>query len=108
MVDGVESTRLIRAFEKHNSIPTRPKGKYGRTPIFALSSGLHQDDEDRYIDRQFDGWAPKPFNHARLALFFAGLLNMEKRIEGVYERGKFTNGGWFERVISGIMPMMSE
>jgi len=36
------------------------------------------------------------------------MLDEKKRMEGVYERAKFRSGGWFERVISGIMPMMSE
>jgi CheY-like chemotaxis protein len=108
MVDGIESTRLIRAFEEQNKTPTRPKEKYGRLPIFALSGGLHRDDEDKYVQKDFDGWVPKPFDPARLALYFAGVLDEEKRKEGLYNKENFASGGWFETVVRRVMSTTSK
>jgi CheY-like chemotaxis protein len=95
MVDGFQSTLLIRNFETQSGEMTRAKQMYGRTPIFALSSGLQEDDEDQYANNHFDGWIPKPFDPARLALYLSGMTNAEKRKDGIYEKGKFARGGWF-------------
>jgi CheY-like chemotaxis protein len=103
IMDGFQSTRLIRTFEGQSEVPTCAKQMYGRVPIFALSGGLQEQDKDRYVDNHFDGWIPKPFNSARLALYLAGMADEVKRMEGFYERGKFANGGWFKQVLGNVI-----
>jgi CheY-like chemotaxis protein len=103
MVDGFESTRLIRAFEQQNSTHTRPREKYGRIPIFAVSGGLMQKDEDRYVASHFDGWMPKPIDPTKLSLYLLGAVDKAKRMEGLYGKDKFDDGGWFRQVIESVM-----
>lgn len=103
MVDGIESTRLIRAFEKQNKTQAQPIEERRRLPIFALSGGLHRDDEDKYIEKEFDGWIPKPFDTARLALYFAGIHDGDKRTEGLYDKGEFALGGWFDTAVRRVV-----
>lgn len=105
MVDGFESTRLIRTFEGQSEIHTCARQIYGRVPIFALSGGLQEQDKDKYVSSHFDGWIPKPFDPVRLALYLAGMADEAKRREGVYEKGNLAKGGWFEQVFADVMPI---
>jgi CheY-like chemotaxis protein len=108
IVDGFESTRLIRTFEEQSEIATFAKQIYGRVPIFAISGGLQEHDEERYVNSRFDGWIPKPFDPTRLALYLSGMADADRRREGLYQKGKFAKGGWFERVLGNVSPMVNQ
>jgi CheY-like chemotaxis protein len=95
IVDGYESTRLIRAHEKARPANTRINLAFGRVPIFAVSGGLREDELQKYIDASFDGWMPKPINMARLGIYLAGALDKDMRDLGRYDPAHFEYGGWF-------------
>jgi signal transduction histidine kinase/ligand-binding sensor domain-containing protein/CheY-like chemotaxis protein len=52
-VDGFQSTRLIRKYERKNRLQP--------TPIFALSAGTSDDDAAMCLDAGMDGFVGKPF-----------------------------------------------
>lgn len=99
IVDGFQSTALIRGFEKERegSDWSRVLSSYGRTPIFAISGHLRRDELKKYVDYGFDGWMPKPVDMSRIGLYLAGALDEKMRERGMYDEKYFELGGWFER-----------
>ena len=57
-MDGFESTRLIRAFEKEQKRKT--------TPIIAMTAHVLDRDKSRCFDAGMDDFIPKPFDPAHL------------------------------------------
>jgi DNA-binding NarL/FixJ family response regulator len=101
IVDGLNSTKMIRAFEK-----SRPEGKglsvlssvaevNGRIPIFAVSASLVESEKDNYMAAGFDGWVLKPIDFSRLSTLLSGILDDGVRNESLYVPGKWERGGWF-------------
>lgn len=58
MLDGFESTRLIRADEQNRQLP--------RMPIVALTANALSEDEGRCLQAGMDGYLSKPFTEAQL------------------------------------------
>ncbi|RHZ55745.1 putative sensor histidine kinase/response regulator [Aspergillus thermomutatus] len=99
IVDGIESTRMIRQFERESSeVPLSEKAsKNGRVPVFAVSASLLEKDAQLYIEAGFDGWIMKPINFNRLGVLFDGLRNQDIRNAATYQPGHWEFGGWFKR-----------
>ncbi|KAM7205374.1 putative signal transduction histidine-protein kinase [Naviculisporaceae sp. PSN 640] len=95
VVDGWESTRMIREQEAMYPLPSRAVQCCGRTPIFAVSGMLRRTDEELCIAAGFDGLMPKPIDMKRLAICLGGALDQKSRSHGVYDRSYFELGGWF-------------
>jgi light-regulated signal transduction histidine kinase (bacteriophytochrome) len=98
IVDGIESTRMIRQFERESEAPLSDKAnKNGRVPVFAVSASLLEKDAQLYIEAGFDGWIMKPINFNRLGVLFDGLQNHDIRNAATYQPGHWELGGWFKR-----------
>jgi len=98
IVDGIESTRMIRQFERESKVPLSDKAsKNGRVPVFAVSASLLEKDAQMYIEAGFDGWIMKPINFNRLGGLFDGLQNQDIRNGATYQPGHWELGGWFKR-----------
>ncbi|GFF27453.1 cyanobacterial phytochrome B [Aspergillus udagawae] len=98
IVDGIESTRMIRQFERESEAPLSDKAnKNGRVPVFAVSASLLEKDAQLYIEAGFDGWIMKPINFNRLGVLFDGLQNHDIRKAATYQPGHWELGGWFKR-----------
>ncbi|EAW13553.1 putative sensor histidine kinase/response regulator [Aspergillus clavatus NRRL 1] len=98
IIDGIESTRLIRQFEgefPEGSLSDKAS-KNGRVPIFAVSASLLEKDADLYIRAGFDGWIMKPINFNRLGVLLDGLEKQDVRNAAAYRPGRWEIGGWFE------------
>ncbi|GJC81262.1 cyanobacterial phytochrome B [Colletotrichum liriopes] len=97
IVDGLTSTKMIRAFEKssdhdgHSPIATHN----GRIPIFAVSASLIEREKDKYIDAGFDGWILKPIDFKRLNTLLLGIVEDDVRATCLYAPGQWEHGGWF-------------
>ena len=91
IVDGIQSTRMIRDFEKET--PNSPNNK--QVPIFAVSASLLEKDAQSYIDTGFDGWIMKPINFNRLNTLLDGLRDDNARTDATYQPGEWEKGGWF-------------
>ncbi|KAL7787912.1 hypothetical protein V8C37DRAFT_418740 [Trichoderma ceciliae] len=97
IVDGLTSTKLIRAMEKSS----KHKGHsplastFGRIPIFAVSASLFERLKDTYIEAGFDGWILKPIDFKRLATLLRGIHDDETRKSCIYVPGEWEKGGWF-------------
>lgn len=97
IVDGLTSTKLIRATE----LSPEHKGhsplasKCGRTPIFAVSASLVEELKDTYVEAGFDGWILKPIDFRRLATLLRGIYDEETRKSCIYVPGQWEWGGWF-------------
>lgn len=97
IVDGMQSTRLIREFEKEtpeDSLSEIVKIN-GQVPIFAVSASLLEKDVPTYIETGFDGWIMKPIDFNRLNIFLQGLQDDETRNSTTYHQGEWEKGGWF-------------
>ena len=99
IVDGLTSTKMIRAFEKSErcqalSPLARP---LGRTPIFAVSASLVEKERNTYVDAGFDGWILKPIDFKRLHTLLDGIQDDEARDACRYVSGQWERGGWFLR-----------
>lgn len=97
IVDGLTSTKMIRAFEKSNpgvglSQRAMPNG---RVPIFAVSASLVERDREKYTEAGFDGWILKPIDFNRLKQLLAGIVEDGTRSQAVYTPGRWEAGGWF-------------
>ncbi|KAI1175189.1 hsp90-like protein [Nemania sp. FL0916] len=91
IVDGLTSTKLIRAFEKSAALSLRHR----RIPIFAVSASLMEKDRAVYIEAGFDGWILKPIDFRRLHVLLDGITNEVVREQSLYEPGEWERGGWF-------------
>ncbi|KAL7951615.1 hypothetical protein V8C42DRAFT_304633 [Trichoderma barbatum] len=97
IVDGLTSTKLIRAME----LSPEHKGhsplasKCGRIPIFAVSASLVEELKDTYVEAGFDGWILKPIDFKRLATLLRGIYDDETRKSCIYVPGQWERGGWF-------------
>ncbi|PYH97174.1 sensor histidine kinase/response regulator [Aspergillus ellipticus CBS 707.79] len=99
IVDGINSTKMIRQFEEklpedaaRSPVTTRNR----RVPIFAVSASLLEKDLPLYIGVGFDGWIMKPINFKRLGVLFDGLQQDESRDQTLYYPGcDWEQGGWF-------------
>ncbi|KAI3535942.1 hsp90-like protein [Colletotrichum filicis] len=97
IVDGLTSTKMIRAHEKssdhggHSAIATHN----GRIPVFAVSASLIEREKDKYIDAGFDGWILKPIDFKRLNTLLLGIVDDEVRASCLYASGQWEKGGWF-------------
>ncbi|RFU76741.1 atpase-like, atp-binding domain [Trichoderma arundinaceum] len=106
IVDGLTSTKLIRATEAssehrgHSSLASR----CGRIPIFAVSASLVEELRDTYIEAGFDGWILKPIDFKRLATLLKGIYDDETRKSCIYVPGEWERGGWFTEPSKGIVP----
>ncbi|EAW20629.1 putative sensor histidine kinase/response regulator [Aspergillus fischeri NRRL 181] len=97
IVDGTESTRMIRQFEQEFQLPLSEKAsKNGRVPVFAVSASLLEKDAQLYIEAGFDGWIMKPINFNRLGVLLDGLENHDIRNAATYRPGHWELGGWFK------------
>ncbi|KAI1806284.1 hsp90-like protein [Daldinia bambusicola] len=97
IVDGLTSTKMIRAFEKSGKgpKPTRPSASYERIPIFAVSASLVEREKPIYVEAGFDGWILKPIDFKRLNVLLEGISNDEVRADSLYAPGNWERGGWF-------------
>ena len=99
IVDGLSSTKIIRAFEKSDQ-PSKLSDlavRHGRVPIFAVSASLVERERPQYIEAGFDGWILKPIDFKRLAVLLEGIFKDEVRDEYLYVPGEWERGGWFLR-----------
>lgn len=97
IVDGLTSTKMIRAFEK--SPETTGLSAFaalnGRIPIFAVSASLVEREKPTYIAAGFDGWILKPIDFRRLNTLLQGIVEEDTRKSCLYETGQWERGGWF-------------
>ncbi|KAK4217230.1 hypothetical protein QBC37DRAFT_57188 [Rhypophila decipiens] len=104
IVDGLNSTKMIRAFEEEQ----KPDPEHGRTglvttahrgyriPIIAVSASLVEHKKDIYIGAGFDGWILKPIDFSRLETIIRGVGDEQARDENLYVPGQWERGGWFK------------
>lgn len=97
IVDGLTSTKMIRAFEKSDECPglSALATDYKRVPIFAVSASLLERDRTTYVDAGFDGWILKPIDFKRLDTLLNGITDGEIRSACLYAQGNWERGGWF-------------
>ncbi|KAF7551065.1 hypothetical protein G7Z17_g5273 [Cylindrodendrum hubeiense] len=97
IVDGLTSTKLIRAMETsqeragHSNLASSNR----RIPIFAVSASLVERERQTYVDAGFDGWILKPIDFKRLSTLLIGISEEEVRNTCLYEPGEWERGGWF-------------
>ncbi|KAJ8108532.1 hypothetical protein ONZ43_g6397 [Nemania bipapillata] len=91
IVDGLTSTKLIRAFERSAILGRLSK----RIPIFAVSASLMEKDRAIYTDAGFDGWILKPIDFKRLHVLLEGITSDDVRGQCLYQPGEWERGGWF-------------
>lgn len=90
IVDGLASTKLIRAFERSAAHGHLRK----RIPIFAVSASLMEKDRAIYTDAGFDGWILKPIDFKRLHVLLEGITSYDVRGQCLYQPGEWERGGW--------------
>ncbi|KAF3026485.1 hypothetical protein E8E14_013114 [Neopestalotiopsis sp. 37M] len=97
IVDGLGSTRLIRAFERSDACTElSPIAQHqGRVPIFAVSASLVERERPTYVEAGFDGWILKPIDFKRLSVLLDGITQDETRDGCLYVPGEWERGGWF-------------
>ncbi|KAI0830016.1 hsp90-like protein [Hypoxylon sp. FL0890] len=97
IVDGLTSTKMVRAFEKSDKhVRLSPlAATYTRTPIFAVSASLLERERSTYVEAGFDGWILKPIDFKRLNVLLDGITNYGIRAECLYVPGEWERGGWF-------------
>jgi CheY-like chemotaxis protein len=103
IVDGLTSTKMIRAFEQQQRQGTTTAaallspvaGPLGRIPVMAVSASLVERKKDTYVGAGFDAWILKPINFARLETLLRGLVDDAVRDEARYVPGEWECGGWF-------------
>ncbi|KAK6856306.1 Cyanobacterial phytochrome B [Apiospora arundinis] len=98
IVDGLGSTKMIRAFEKSEKCQALSSlARYqGRIPIFAVSASLVEKEGPTYINAGFDGWILKPIDIKRLHTLLFGITDDETRNSCLYVPGQWERGGWFQ------------
>lgn len=96
IVDGLTSTKMIRAFEKTRTDIYSPRAALnGRVPVIAVSASLIEKHRQEYIDAGFDAWILKPISFARLNELMAASVDSKVRKSCLYRPGKWEKGGWF-------------
>jgi CheY-like chemotaxis protein len=101
IVDGLASTKMIRAFEhvaKNDGLSVVATTN-GRIPVFAVSASLVEREKDVYVDAGFDGWILKPVDFKRLEMLLQGIMDDGVRNRALYTPGQWEQGGWFRRRI---------
>ncbi|KAM7207304.1 hypothetical protein V8F20_002366 [Naviculisporaceae sp. PSN 640] len=105
IVDGLTSTKMIRAFEEEQK-PDPEKDRPGllttshrdhRIPIIAVSASLVEREKDTYVGAGFDGWILKPIDFKRLETLIHGIVDEQAREENLYVPGQWERGGWFHK-----------
>ncbi|KAI0142688.1 hsp90-like protein [Xylariaceae sp. FL1272] len=106
IVDGLTSTKLIRAFEKTEDCPgfSHLASAHGHIPILAVSASLVEKDKNMYTDAGFDGWILKPIDFKRLNVLLDGITDEQVREQCLYRSGEWEHGGWFKRTIQVSQP----
>jgi DNA-binding response OmpR family regulator len=96
IVDGLSSTKMIRAYErsKDNKGHSKLAAGNGRIPIFAVSASLVESSRQTYIDAGFDGWILKPVDFKRLNTLLMGIFEDDTRNSCLYVSGEWERGGW--------------
>ncbi|KAK3984100.1 hypothetical protein QBC44DRAFT_386040 [Cladorrhinum sp. PSN332] len=100
IADGLDSAKMIRAFERNNSSPPSPgstASSLARVPIIAVSASLVESKKETYVDAGFDGWILKPIDFKRLERLLLGIVDEGVRQELLYVPGLWERGGWFEK-----------
>ncbi|KAI8628418.1 hsp90-like protein [Xylariaceae sp. FL1651] len=99
IVDGLNSTKTIRAFEKSDNCLglSTLASRHGRIPIFAVSASLVEKDRLIYTEAGFDGWILKPIDFKRLNVLLDGITHDNVREQCLYKPGEWERGGWFAR-----------
>ncbi|KAK0708129.1 hypothetical protein B0H67DRAFT_556673 [Lasiosphaeris hirsuta] len=99
IVDGLHSTKMIRAIEGSSTHPglSLVAEHHGHIPIIAVSASLVEHKKDVYADAGFDGWILKPIDFKRLETLLLGIVDDGVRNESVYVPGEWERGGWFMR-----------
>ncbi|KAI5919651.1 hsp90-like protein [Camillea tinctor] len=97
IVDGLASTKMIRAYEQSEEcLELSPLATHhGRIPIFAVSASLTEKEKPTYVEAGFDGWILKPIDFKRLKVLLDGMTNYTIREECLYKPGEWERGGWF-------------
>lgn len=97
IVDGLNSTKMIRAFERtgKQAALSPVAQRHGGIPILAVSASLVERERPSYIEAGFDGWILKPIDFRRLNTLLAGIHSSETRNSCLYVTGQWERGGWF-------------
>jgi len=97
IVDGLASTKMIRAFEQsgERSEPSVPVNNRRRVPVIAVSASLVEREKTTYVGAGFDGWILKPIDFKRLETLLRGIIDDEVRAKALYVPGEWERGGWF-------------
>ncbi|KAE8542982.1 hypothetical protein D1P53_000469 [Cryptococcus gattii VGV] len=97
IMDGRTSAKEIRKLEARTPHPDNiePFKVDGRTPIFAVSASLYEDDRANLAEN-FDGWLLKPLDFSRVRAILEGLENSDKRAAEVYRQGNWERGGYLK------------
>lgn len=108
IVDGLTSTKMIRAFEAKSDRNgdqqlSKIASDHGRVPIFAVSASLVEHEKDTYVDAGFDGWILKPIDFKRLETLLQGITDDKVRNDALYVPGQWERGGWFRKKGQGHM-----
>jgi DNA-binding response OmpR family regulator len=96
IVDGLTSTKTIRAYERspENKGHSKLAAGNGRIPIFAVSASLVESSRQTYVDAGFDGWILKPVDFKRLNTLLMGIFEDDTRNSCLYVTGEWERGGW--------------
>lgn len=98
LLDGVEATCLIRAFEKEQSPPTSLSERasvYGRIPVITVSVSLVEQQLDDYVNAGFDTWILKPIDFKRLEEIMVAVDDVKARKNMSYGVEPWARKGWF-------------
>jgi DNA-binding response OmpR family regulator len=97
IVDGLTSTKMIRAHEQANpdNLLSPLAALNGRVPIIAVSASLVEKERETYIDAGFDAWILKPISFDRLNELMHGIVDAQSREQALYKPGEWERGGWF-------------
>ncbi|OIW24822.1 hypothetical protein CONLIGDRAFT_647908 [Coniochaeta ligniaria NRRL 30616] len=103
IVDGLTSTKMIRAMEVDSRLPVSPiAARHGRIPVIAVSASLAERDKDVLVDAGFDGWVLKPIDFRRFQKLLVGAVDDDVRNKESYVPGEWERGGWFARRGEGV------
>lgn len=107
IVDGMDSTEMIRKFERtsHDYQLSDKVKPLGRVPIFAVSASLVERDVQKYIDTGFDGYIVKPIDFKRVNAILTALKADNERAALTYTPGNWEHGGWFDRSKIEVEPV---